>query len=252
MCSRLIRRVSFGHRLWSASHGAQRLRRPQQPPRTLHLRFRRRQLGEVLEIEQEYPGFAEEMQALLSQGFLDRIAADTVTGAGSGKPYGLATRLDATTTSEVTFQTSSTFAAQEVFKVWNALPERFRSRSSWLMSVSAESAIRALGAGPNPSAYITVDLTADGISMLNGRPVHVTDYMPSWPVLGTTPHTPFAIVGDFKQYLIAMRLGMASERVAHLFSTTNARPVGMRGFFSWARAGADVVATNGLRLLNNV
>ena len=80
------------------------------------------------------------------------------------------------------------------------------------MSVSAESAIRSFGATPSPSAYFTCDLTAGGVTRLNGRPVIVTDYAPSF-LAGATGHLNHLVVGDLQSYVIAMRQGLTVEPV---------------------------------------
>jgi HK97 family phage major capsid protein len=206
------------------------------------------------EVSQDYPDFANEMSQLLSAGYLDAIASATATGTGTGQPYGVITRLDATTTSEILVTTSGTIGAVDVFKAWNAVPERFRARASWLMSVSAESQIRSFSSANQSSAYFTVDLNADGLTRLNGRPTYVSDYAGSF-VSGSTGHLNFAVVGDFSSYVVARRLGLQVEPVPMLFQQQTAgtgvgMPTGQRGAFAYARAGADVTVTNALRLLN--
>lgn len=206
-----------------------------------------------IEVGMDYPGFAQEMAALLSQGYLDLLAAKTQTGTGTGEPWGIFTAIDQTSASEVTPTTDGSFGAEDVFKVWNALPERFRSRATWDMSVHVESAIRAFGSSGSASAYFTVDLTADGVSRINGRPVVVSDYAPTMAsgVPGTTGAQNILVVGDFRHYLVAQRAGMSVEQIPMLFSTTTNLPDGRRGWFAWARVGADSVADNAFRLLQN-
>jgi HK97 family phage major capsid protein len=201
-----------------------------------------------IEVEQDYPSFAAEMSALLSAGYLDLLASSTITGTGTNQMWGALTRLDATTTSEVRVTTAGTFDGQQVFRGWNALPERFRARATWLMSVSMESQIRSFGAAPVPSSYFTVDMTQDGLSRLNGRPVRITDYMPAF-VSGSTSGN-YAIVGDFGNYVVASRAGMQLERIPMLFDSTTGRPTGNRGFFGWARSGADWIVPGAARLIN--
>ncbi len=190
---------------------------------------------------------------MIEAGWTDLLASKTVNGSGSGEPYGLLTRLDATTTSEVRAQAAGTFDGSPVFKAWNALPERFRSRASWLMSVSVESQIRRFGATPVPSSYFTVDMGQEGIARLNGRPTLVTDYMPAYT--GTTGTASICIVGSFDSYVIAMRQGLKVERVQHLFQRETAGtglglPTGQRGMFAWGRWGADAVVPGAFWLLN--
>lgn len=201
-----------------------------------------------IEVGQDYPGFAMEMGKLLDQGYTDLLAAQTVVGSGVSSPRGIFTALDANTNVEVVITTDGSFGGVDVFKVWNALPERYRSRATWLMSVSVESAIRQFAAAAgSSSAYFTVDLTADGVSRINGRPNVVTDYAPAL-FTASTPAANICVVGDFSNYLIAQRAGMSVEQVP-LMVGSNRRPTGQRGIFAWARHGANSINDLGFRLL---
>ena len=207
-----------------------------------------------IEIQQDYPGFAAEMGRLLDQGYTDLLASQTVVGSGSSSPRGIFTALDANTNVEVVTTTDGSFGGVDVFKVWNALPERYRSRATWVMSVHVESAIRQFAAAAgSSSAYFTVDLTADGVSRINGRPVITTDYAPTFAsgVPGTTGAANILVVGDFSNYVIAQRAGMSIEQVPMMFGSSGRRPTGQRGIFAWARHGADSVNDLGFRLLQN-
>lgn len=202
-----------------------------------------------IEVGMDYPGFAMEMGKLIDQGYLDLLASATAVGSGTSQPWGIFTALDANTNVEVVVTTDGSFGGVDVFKVWNALPERWRSRATWVMSVSVESAIRQFAAAAgSSSAYFTVDLTADGLTRINGRPTIVTDYAPAL-FTASTPASNVLVVGDFTNYLIAQRAGMTVEQVPHLFGLTNNRPTGQRGWFCWARTGADSVNDLGFRLL---
>lgn len=207
-----------------------------------------------LEIGMDYPNFASEMSRLLNQGYTDLLAGQLVTGfGGTTSPRGIFTALDANTNVEVVTTTDGQFGGPDVFKVWNALPERYRGRATWVMSVHVESAIRQFAATTgSASAYFTVDLTADGVSRINGRPVIVTDYAPTFAttVPGTTGAANILAVGAFDNYLYANRAGMSVESVPHLVGANN-RPTGQRGLFAYARHGADSVNDKGFRLLQN-
>jgi HK97 family phage major capsid protein len=204
----------------------------------------------TLELGMDYPDFSGEMSRMLEQGWVDAVAAATVTGSGTGQPFGIFTKLDATAASEVVVTTFGQLGAVDVFKVWNQLPERFRSRATWLMSVSAESQIRSFSSANQSSAYFTTDLGADGLSRLNGRPVAVTDYAPTFTA-GSAGHQNYVTVGDFSGYVWVRRMnGMQVEPIQHLFDTTTGRPLGQRGFFAFSRAGGDASVTQAFRLLN--
>ena len=205
-----------------------------------------------IELGQDYPGFADEMAMLLNQGYLDLVAKQTAVGSGSSQPTGVFTSLANTTTnpSHVTLTTAGTIGAVDIRNAWAALPERYRPRATWAVSPTVEGKIRALGNSSTWSlADFTVNLTADGTSVLTGRPVVVTDYAPAFT--STTGAANYAVIGDFSNYLVVQRAGMTVELVNHLFDTSTGRPTGQRGWFAYARHGADVVNPNGFRLLSN-
>jgi len=98
-----------------------------------------------IRVGMDYQGFAEQMAMLLGQGYIDSVASVSVTGSGTNQPTGIFTGIDAVSASEVVTTTDGRFGAVDVRKVWSALPERFRSRASWLMSVTVANQIRAFG-----------------------------------------------------------------------------------------------------------
>lgn len=198
-----------------------------------------------IEIGMDYPGFASEMGRLLNDGYMDLLAENLMTGAGDGSnaPWGLFT----TTTTTVDVTTDNTFGAEDLDAVWAAVPEKFRARSVWVMNVDVENDIRGFGSGTATSRF-TVDQTREGISLLNGKPVVLSDHAPTWT---GTDGASILVVGDLSNYVVAQRAGMTVEYIPHLFGTTNARPTGQRGWFAHARVGADLVVQNSVRKLKN-
>lgn len=207
-----------------------------------------------VEVAQDYPDFAAQMGELLNQGYQDLLASKTMTGSGTGEPFGLFTSLDATTTSEIVTTTDGSFGGPDIFKIFNALPERFRGRSAWVMSETVRSAIRQFAASQSStSAYFTIDLTG-GVFRINDRPVIVTDYAPTFSgsVPGTTGAANILACGDWRTaYVFAQRAGMSVETIPMLTGSGSRFPTGQRGLWAWARNGANVVASNGARLLQN-
>jgi HK97 family phage major capsid protein len=201
-----------------------------------------------VEIDMDYPGFASEMGQLLDQGYMDLTVAAFTTGSGTAQPWGIFSALDANTNVEVVVGTDGAFTAPDIDKIWKSVPERYRSRTSWLMHVDVENEIRAFGSGTATSRF-TVDQTRDGITLLNGRPVYTTDYAPEFT--GTTGASNILVLGDFSNFLIAQRAGMTTELVPHLFGVTNGRPLLSRGLLAYARIGSDSVNDLGFRLLQN-
>jgi HK97 family phage major capsid protein len=202
-----------------------------------------------IEIGMDWPGFAESMSGLLSEGYSELLAEKLTTGtSGSTEPTGLITRLDATTTSEVTVTTASVIAGADIYGLWAALPQRFRraANCAWMSSTDVQNSIRQLGTvDPN----FSVDITQEAIPRLFGRRYPMNDYMND--ITSGTGTQPFLVVGDFRGYVVAQRAGMMVEFIPMLFDTTSNRPTGQRGWFAWARIGADVVNTAGFRLLVN-
>ena len=196
-----------------------------------------------IEIDMDYPNFAAEMRGVIDQGYIDLLASQSMTGA---TPVGIFTAIDATAGSEVAVTTDGSLGPEDALKVWAALPERFRTRATWVGDVSSFNEMRNNGTS---DGLFTVDLSEGAISRLLGRRVIETDYAPSFT--GTTGAANLVVVGDFQNYVVAQRAGMNMELVPHLFSTTTNRPDGQRGFYTWARHGMDSVNDNAFRLLQN-
>ena len=202
-----------------------------------------------IEVGQDYRGFAEEMSMVLNQGFINLVASQTMTGSGSASPTGIFTTMTNVTTNpaRIVVTTAGALGAVDIRAAWAALPERFRPRASWVMSPSVEAQVRSFGNGLALSDF-TVNLLADGTSVLTGKPVVVSDYAPAFT--GTTgAATYLAVVGDFSNFLIVQRAGVTVELVNHLFDTSTGHPTGQRGWFAYARQGFDAVAANAFRLI---
>ncbi|MBO0813551.1 MAG: phage major capsid protein [Actinobacteria bacterium] len=205
-----------------------------------------------IELGQDYPGFADEMATLLAAGY-DELLVDKFTrgaGASNLEPTGILTALSANTNVRVTVTTAGTMNQADPYKVWQALPQRFRRNASWLMSVATNNAVRQLGSANVYHAY-TVNLPQDWADTLFRRAVRESPYMPDVTTSTTAP-IGIAVVGDFSNYLIARRGGMSVELVPMLFDTTASnRPLGQRGWFAYSRIGGGSVNDLGFRLLTN-
>jgi len=200
-----------------------------------------------IEVGGDYPGFASEMSTLLMEGYDELQAQAFATGSGSGQPFGIFTALDANTNVEVVVTTDGAFGGVDINKVWGALPDRYKGNATWVMSHDVGNEVATFGNGNNLS-FLTVDLT--GVAeTIRKRPIEYASYAPDFT--GTTGASNVLVVGDFRNYLIAERAGMSVELVPHLFDITNNRPTGQRGWFAWARHGADSVNDLGFRLLQN-
>lgn len=201
-----------------------------------------------IEVGGDYPGFAAEMSLLLSEGYDELQASAFATGTGSGQPFGIITALDANTNVEVTPTTDGAFGAVDINKVWGSLPDRYKANATWVMNHDVGNEVSSFSTSGMGSFY-TVDLSQGNAPQLKGRPVEFASYFPDFT--GTTGASNILVVGDFRNYVIVERLGMSVELVPHLFDVTNNRPTGQRGWFAYARHGADSVNDLGFRLLQN-
>jgi HK97 family phage major capsid protein len=200
-----------------------------------------------LEVGQDYPSFAAEMSTLLAEGYDELQASHFATGSVSATNRGILTALDANTNVEVTPTTDGQFTGADINKVWGALPDRYRSNATWVMNTDVANEVASFASSNNLS-FLTVDLTGE-VETLRKRPVEISSYFPDFT--GTTGASNIAVVGDFRNFVIADRAGMNVELVPHLFDVTNNRPTGQRGWFAWARFGSNSVNDLGFRLLQN-
>ena len=197
-----------------------------------------------IEIGMDYPGFATEMGRLLSAGYQNLVAAQLAVGDGS-TPNTTGIFTGATTTVDVA--TDNTLAAVDIDAVYAATPEDFRMNGKWVMNVDVENEIRAFGSGTATSRF-TVDQTAAGITLLNGKEVILTDHAPAW---AATDGQNILVFGDFDHFVVAQRVGMTLVNVDVLFGA-NQRPTGQSGFYAYARFGSGVTAVNAFRRLKNI
>jgi HK97 family phage major capsid protein len=201
-----------------------------------------------IEIGEDWPGFQSEMARLLAEGYDELLIDKFSRGSGSGEPRGILTALDANTNSEVVTTTDGAFGQEDIYKVWKALPQKYRRRAAWMMNVDINNRIRQFGAA-NVYHASTVTLPAGAAEVLFAKPVYESPYFPDFT--GTTGASNLLVVGDWNNYVIARRTGMNVELVPHLFDVTNNRPTGQRGWFAYARIGGNSVNDLGFRLLQN-
>jgi HK97 family phage major capsid protein len=202
-----------------------------------------------IELGQDYPAFADEMSRLLAAGY-DELLVDKFTrGSGSGEPQGILTALSANTNVRVTPTTSGALGNADIYKVWKALPQKYRRRASWLMSVDVNNAVRQFGTA-NVFHAFTENLPAEWADTLFGKNVRESPYMPD-TTTSTSSTQGTAIVGDMQNYVIARRGGMSVELIQNLIGLTANRPTGQRGWFAYARIGGGSANDLGFRLLVN-
>ncbi len=172
-----------------------------------------------------------------------------MTGTGSSQPFGIFTAIDATAGSELQTATAAVIAAGDLGRVYTGVPERWRSRSQWLMHPVFNMAIKNLGTAV--SASYSGDLTVAPADRIYGKQVNESDDAPStWT--STTQLENILIFGDFSNYIIVDKPGSVSiEYIPHLFNTANNLPDGRRAWYMYWRTGADSVNDAAFRLLQD-
>lgn len=205
-----------------------------------------------IEVGMDYPGFAGEMNRLLTEGFSEHLIQAFTVGTGSDQPTGIVVALAAATDPSATVVVSDAgvLAASDVYNLWAQLPVRFRMAAStaWMSSVELQNAIRQFG--EEGGSDFSVNITQEAVPQLFGRRYPTNDYM-SGLAASTSSTESMLIVGDWRHYLIAMRAGMNVELVPHVFGTTSIFPTGQRAWYAWGRVGANLLASNAFRLLRN-
>lgn len=206
------------------------------------------------EVGGDYPNFASEMASVMAESQSEALVSAFTNGLGTtAQPYGVITAIEATTASQVAVTTDGSFGAVDLYKLWDALPIRYKANARWMASTSVSNAIRQFAAGSsNSDANFTINITQMEIERLFGKPFHYNDYMDD--AVGTSGVTSasdvsLVIVGDFRNFLIANRVGATVEAIQHVMDTTTGTPTGERGTLMWRRIGSDSINDNGFRLL---
>jgi HK97 family phage major capsid protein len=195
-----------------------------------------------IEIGMDWPGLQPQMSALL-QDAKDTLEADKfVTGTGTNEPYGIAVG----TTNTVNAATGAdAFTLANLYTLVGSLPPRYRSRAAWIADLLIMNRIRQFETTGGSLAAVWVQgLAADLPPTLLGKSIYEASAMPDDATTGKK----FLIIGDFKRYLIADRIGLTVDLIPHLFGDNN-RPIGARGIYAYWRNGAKVIDANAFRAL---
>lgn len=205
-------------------------------------------LAASIEATQNIEGLAADIAMLMADS-KDRLeAAAFTTGSGSSQPTGIFTALDANTNVEIISTTAAVIGEVDIHSVYRQVAQRWRANGSWLMHPLYSLAVKRLGTAVS-SSY-SGDLTRPAADMILGRPAYESDWAPSTQT--TTANDNQIVFGDFSNFVIVDKPGSFSvEYIPHVFSGTNGRPIGARGWYGWFRTGSDSVNDIGFRLLQD-
>lgn len=180
--------------------------------------------------------FVDAKERLEATAFLD--------GTGTGQPTGIITSLGAG--QKVATTTADTLVSADVTKALLALPSRWQPNASQIASLATATAIGAFETSGGSLRYPEINGTP---ARLLRKPFFEHSGMEAAGAGATAGNDSVLLAGDFKQYLIADRIGTTVEYIPHLFHTSNNRPSGTRGWYCYWRTGGDVLIDDAFRLL---
>jgi HK97 family phage major capsid protein len=144
------------------------------------------------------------------QGIRETESTAFVNGDGAAKPLGIfaTTNVAGTALVDNTGATSATatITADNLIDTFHTLAPQYRMGASWVANDSLIKLIRKLKGSDNNYLW-QPGLTMDQPDRILGRPVYVSEFAPA-PAVSTRS----LAFGDFKQYIIADRLGLAMKR----------------------------------------
>lgn len=191
---------------------------------------------------------SNELGYLLADAKDNLEAAAFATGSGSGQPFGIVTSLDLTTASRVNSTTNGAYGVADVYALQNALPPRYRPNASWVAEQTTWNLTRQFATGSGPQHAFWADLGMSTPSLLLGKPVYESSAMKSGLSSATASNDGLIVLGDFRNYVIADRVGM-SVVYEPLVKGANRRPTGEVGWFAFWRVGGKSVNDAAFRML---
>jgi HK97 family phage major capsid protein len=201
-----------------------------------------------IEIGQDWQGMQGDMAALIQDAKDVEEATSFSTGSGTA-PAAQGVLTGATTT--VTAAGTASFAVADLYTVEGALPPRFRPNAQWVANRAIYNRVRQFDTAGGASLWtetLAVGLnnnrTGNTGYNLIGYPANEASAFATTVATGTA----FAVLGDFRQFVIVDRVGMDVELVPHLFGS-NRRPTGQRGIFAMWRNTSAVLVPGAFRKL---
>lgn len=226
--------AAFGAEATAITEGSATLA---QPSVTVHKA--RAAVDYSIEIGQDWQQMQSDMLMLFAEAKDELEATKFAVGAGDGsnEPVGIVTALTGTG-SEINVATTETFAVADIYAMEEALGPRFRGNASFVANKAIYNKVRQFDTGGGASLWER--LGAGLPAQLIGYPVHEASAMDgSWNVAATANNY-IAILGDFRNYLIADRAGLSVEFVPHRVDG-DGKLTGQRGLLAWWRVGGDSV-----------
>lgn len=197
-------------------------------------------LGKIIQVSEELIHDSEfDLTGLISTSFGRSFAEGEedafLNGDGTGKPKGVL--VDAQT--GVTAAAATAITADELLDLFYSLKPGYRQNATFLMSDGAEKILRKLKNATTGDYMWQPGLTSDQPNTLLGRPVAVSDFMPT--VAASAKAIAF---GDFSQYTIKDTLGMQMQVLDQLYAEN-----GQVGFKGNERTDGKLIVPEAVQLL---
>jgi len=197
------------------------------------------QINYSIEIGQDWPAFQADMLMVLADAKDTLEATKFALGAGDGsnEPVGIVTALTGTG-SEINAASAESFTVADLYALEEALGPRFRPNASWVANKAWYNKVRQFDTGGGASLWerLGAGLPAE----LLGYPTFEASAMDSAINASATANNYVLILGDFRNYVIADRVGLSVEPVQHVVDG-DGKLTGQRGIFAYWRVGADSV-----------
>ena len=166
-----------------------------------------------------------------------------VTGSGSGQPTGVVTSLAAG--QKVATATADVLVRDDVTKPAVALPPRWQPNAAYIANNATAIAVGAFETTAGALRYPEINGSPP---RLLRKPFHEHSAMNKVGDTATAGNDNVLLLGDWRNYLIADRVGATVEYIPHLVGT-NHRPTGQRGWYMYWRTGGDCLIDDAFRLL---
>ena len=202
-----------------------------------------------IESGQDWGQLESEMAREIADAKDDLEATKFTLGSGTNEPFGLivgATTLVITTT-------TGAFVVADTYKLEEAVPPRFRPRSSVVGNRFVLNKIRQFDTAGGSGVWLDVPglaqllPTGNGAQMPRGMLGYPT-FENSAMDAALTTGSEILVMGDFRYFIIVDRVGMSIDLIPHLVGT-NHRPTGQRGLYAFWRNGSKVVNAAAFRTL---
>lgn len=204
----------------------------------------------TIEAFEDISGLGDEVAMELADGRERLLGTAFATGSGSGQPTGIVTAIAAAGGTGnprlYVHATNNAFTSADLVGTQNALGARYQPNARWVSSLTYGNRIRAFGDDKYFNRTVTLDQKVGEV--LLGKPWHEASDMTT--TLSNATNNAL-VYGDFRNYLIAERIGMEVEFIPHLFSAGNGLPNGRRGWYAHGRVGADSINDTGFVLSVN-